>query len=49
MESETSMFKAYPTVTRTITGRKPLNIFKMKVEQRNAMRDAMPQEVKQNP
>ena len=49
IDNETKMFKAYPTVTKIITGRNPLNIFKMNVEQRNAIRDAMPHEVRQNP
>ena len=36
-------------VTSTIIGRSPVNTFRTKVEQRNAIKDAMPHEVKQNP
>ena len=43
------MFSTYPVETKTITGRNPENIFNTKVEQRNAIKDAMPQEVRQNP
>ena len=39
----------YPDITTTITGRYPSKYFKMNVEQINAIRDAMPQDVKQNP
>ena len=46
---ETKMFNTYPMVTSTIIGNNPVNILRTKVEQRNAIRDAIPQEVKQNP
>ena len=35
--------------TSTIMGKCPVNVFRTNVEQRNAMRDAIPQEVKQKP
>ncbi len=49
IEAETRMFKTYPMVTSPIMGNRPVNVLSTKVEQRNAIRDAMPQEVKQKP
>ena len=49
IEAETRMFKTYPMVTSTIMGKRPVNVLSTKVEHRNAIRDAMPQEVKQKP
>ena len=49
MADDTKMFSTYPTTTVTITGVRPSKCLKMKVVQRNAIRLAIPQDVRQKP